>query len=553
MYTNNSPRVRSIGFDSDRAILRQTDDPSIMDSCFLTNQHEGTNMRQLFFLACALFLTSTLSADVRLPSIIASKMVLQRDVPAPIWGWADKGEEVTVEFAGQSKKATASGEKGEWMIKLDPLKASSEPRVMIIKGKNEIKLDDILVGEVWLASGQSNMEYSISQVPKEEKDYLYTQSGNKLFRMFCIPDRISTPIVLDDTDGSWSTCPEFIGDLKKNKIPGYYSHSAVGCFFGLALQRQLGIPVGVIDSSWGGQRIERFISDEGYESTGLKHRKVDKKDYPKLMEDYKSKLTKMETFKKALSTGLLTPYPDAPSTWVDNGIYNGMIGPLAPFPVQGAIWYQGESNRGAKDYFQKLQALSQGWSKSFGIENIPLYLVQIAPFDYCRGNKKGDTTICDSIWSAQYKGAEEIQGMEVVAIHDTKIPIKNIHPPYKKTVGDRLAAMALNKKYGKKVPCSGPKFSSATRDGKNVTVSFSNVDQGLATQDGKAPSWFELSEDGKSFVTAQATIKGDKVEVTAAELDNPQYVRMGWCEIAIPNLQDKNGWPVFAFPAKKVN
>ena len=163
-----------------------------------------------------------------------------------------------------------------------------------------------------------------------------------------------------------------------------------------------------------------------------------------------------------------------------------------------------------------------------------------------------DSTLGDNIWTAQYKGAREIPGMEVVAIHDTYIPITNIHPPHKLPVANRLATMALNKKYGKDVVDAGPSFAGAKLNGPTVVVSFTGIDQGLGTKDGNAPSWFELSADGERYVRADAVIKGETVEVKAADVSEPKFVRMGWYDTAIPNLQDKNGWPVFAFPAQPV-
>jgi len=452
-------------------------------------------MKRLFACLLTITMTAATRADVTLPVIIDNKMVLQRETQAPIWGWADAGEEVTVTFAGQTKQAVP-GAKGLWMVKLDPMQACVKPAVMTIKGKNTIKLTDVLVGEVWLASGQSNMEFSIASVPNEEKEVIYAQKKNPLLRMFCVSGHMVSKVPLDDTVGRWTTAPEFSEMLKNRKIKGRSSHSAVGCFFGLKLQQELGVPVAVIDSSWGGQRIEKFISG--------------------------------------------------------NGIYNAMIAPLAPFAIKGAIWYQGESNRGAKDYFVKLQALSAGWSKAFNVKDIPFYQVQIAPFDYSRGKDDANTTLCDSIWTAQYKGAAEIKGMGVVSIHDVNIPIKNIHPRCKQLVGARLAAQALKNQYGKDVTATGPSFVAAKLAGTKVLVSFKDVDHGLSTTDGKDPIWFELSADGKTFVKAGAVIKGDKVEVSSVEVTTPKFVRMGWADIAIPTLKDKNGWPVFAFGAQEV-
>ena len=230
-----------------------------------------------------------------------------------------------------------------------------------------------------------------------------------------------------------------------------------------------------------------------------------------------------------------------------------MVAPLAPYAVQGTIWYQGESNRGSQDYFKKLQALSAGWSQVFRVKDMPLLLVQIAPYDYSKGADLNSSLLADTIWDAQYKAADTIPGIVVVPIHDTNIDIKNIHPKLKRTVGERLAASALKNQYDKEgVVASGPRFQSASREGSKMVVSFRGILKGLTTSDGQEPSWFELSADGVSFVPAQAEIKGNTVIVSAEAISEPQFVRMGWRDIAIPNLKDKDAWPVFAFTSQPV-
>jgi len=283
-------------------------------------------MKQLLAIVLTLSTASTAWADITLPTIIDSQMVLQRGVTAPIWGWADEGETVTVTFAGQTKTAIASGEKGKWMVKLDPMQASTAPRIMTIKGKNEIKLTDVLVGEVWLASGQSNMQFNISKLPKVEKEAIYAQESNSLFRMFCVTVRKGASKPHDNVVGSWSITPEFAADLKAGKIADYYSHSAVGCFFGLELQENLKVPVAVIDSCLGGQRVESFISPECYREAGFTDRVT--------------------------------------------GLYNGIIAPLVPYSLKGVIWYQGEASRGSTDYAAKMKVLSTSFSRAFNVKNI---------------------------------------------------------------------------------------------------------------------------------------------------------------------------------------
>jgi sialate O-acetylesterase len=471
-------------------------------------------------------------------------MILQRGVDAPIWGWADLGEEVTVQFAGQIKKAMPA-ENGKWMVTLDPMTASADPRTMTIRGKNKIKLDDVLVGEVWLASGQSNMEWTFGGLAQEEKEFAAAQKGNRLVRAFHVERHLQAGIPLDDTIGRWKTCDDFFVDP-------YRGISAVGFFFALKLNQELGVPVAILDANWGGQRIECFIPDEGYDAMGLNFRRGNVNTDPKVIaSQLKTVAASIEESIKAAEKGIKMAYvEDRVFGWSENYIYNAMIAPLTPYAIKGAIWYQGESNRGSGDYFKKLQALSAGWSQVFNVKELPFYQVQIAPFDYMRGKNPAVTTLCDTIWTAQYKGAAEIPGMGIVAIHDTDIDIHNIHPVHKLLVGERLAAQALKKQYGKAVVATGPSFASAKLDGSKVIVSFKDIDQGLCATDRQAPSWFELSADGKTFVKAEAEINGDTVEVSSAAVPAPAFVRMGWYDIAIPNLADKNGWPVFAFSAQ---
>ena len=348
--------------------------------------------------------------------------------------------------------------------------------------------------------------------------------------------------------GRWKNC----ADITQ---PPMRSVSAVGFFFAIELQQALGVPVAILDANWGGQRIECFIPDEGYKALGLNYRKRGGSADPKVIaRSARQAAAALDQVAAAADKGIKVPFT-APNLYgsSENFIYNSMIAPLTPYAIKGAIWYQGESNRGANDYFKKLQALSAGWSQVFNVKNIPLYQVQIAPFDYNRGKNPKDSKLCDTIWTAQYRGAQEIPGMGVVAIHDTNINIKNIHPSHKRPVAERLAAQALKKQYSKAVVATGPSVAGATLAGAKVIVSFKDIDQGLSTTDGQAPSWFELSVDGKTFVATDAVIRGNTVEVSAAAVPAPKFVRMGWSDIAIPNLNDQNGWPVFAFGALPVN
>jgi sialate O-acetylesterase len=518
-------------------------------------------MKKTRFLIGMISLLAVVSvdADVSLPAIINSHMVVQRGVQAPIWGWADPGEKVSVSFAGQVQKTVANAA-GKWMVKLDPLAASAESRPMVVQGKNAITLDDVLVGEVWIASGQSNMEFSIGAMDQEEQDIAAAQINNKQLRMFCVAPKIKSSLPLSDTAGYWSGCSYFIRQMQAGKIKIWDSHSAVGFFFGLKLQQELNVPVAVIDTSWGGTAVEPWIADEGYAMEGIAYRKVPPNQEAaaiavrdQLMQDI---ARWRESAKTAVEHGqMVSANMKVPKTSVDNAVYNGMVAPLVPYAVKGTVWYQGEGNRGSTDYFEKLKALTGGWAKVFDVPNIPFYLVQVAPYNYAHAKAPEMTpqSIYDSVVCDQYKAAKEIAGCEVINIPDTVFGnVKNVHPTHKKTAGDRLAALALHNDYGKDVIWTGPRFQKAILEGSNVIVSFNHVDQGLETSDGKAPNWFEIAGADQAFVTAQATIVGDTVVVSSPDIAAPKYIRMAWNNIAEQNLRDKNGWPAFSFNAEVI-
>ena len=499
-------------------------------------------MKKLIILVASLTLPSLslslVRADVVLPSIISNGMVLQRGAPAPVWGWADAGEEITVECGGQVKKAMPGPDR-KWMVDLDPLEASATPRSMTISGKNKILIENILVGEVWIASGQSNMDWSFDRIAPTEREFAESQKENPLVRSFHVYRNLKAGIPMDDTPGVWKDAAQMV--TKPNTV------SAVGFFFALDLAKSLGIPVAILDVNWGGQKIECFLAPEGYQAAGLPFKKPE----PRVSR----------SGQEAPQEGLKTAFNVRPTHYgeAENFIYNAMVAPLAPYAVQGTIWYQGEANRGSADYLKKLQALSAGWSQVFRVKDMPFLLVQIAPYDYVfSATSKGKpptsaSLLADTIWAAQYKAADTIPGVAVIPIHDTNIDIKNVHPIHKRPVGERLAAAALKNQYKKEgVVASAPRFQSASREGSKVVVSFSGIVNGLTTTDGQAPSWFELSSDGVSFVPAQAEIKGNTVLVFAEAIPEPKFVRMGWRDIAIANLKDKDAWPVFAFPSQPV-
>ena len=454
----------------------------------------------------------TASADVTLPPVLGSGMVLQRDLPVPVWGWADAGEKVSVTFAGQTK-TTKAGADGKWIVKLDPLKANSKTASLTVTGNNKISLDNVLVGEVWICSGQSNMEWALrsSMNAKEE----VAAADHPQIRLFNVPGHTTSPLPKEKGAGSWQVC-------NPKSATGF---SAVGYFFGRRLQKDLGVPVGLVGSNWGGTRIEPWTTLAGFESV------------PEL-----SKIAdQVKNYKADTKVGGGSP----------SAIYNSMVHPLAPFAMRGGIWYQGESNGGeGVTYYHKKHGLVKGWRKVWNQGDFPFYWVQLANFTSDKMTPQGGDGY------AKIRDAERMAldipntGMAVITdIGETD----NIHPKNKQDVGKRLALWALAKDYGKKLKTqySGPLFSKVDHaEGKgSLTVHFhKETTGGLTTSDKKPASHFEISgKDGKWHPAKVTIVYGDHLIVSSTEVKNPVHVRFGWNELAEPNLVNRAGLPASPF------
>lgn len=455
----------------------------------------------------ALILGSQASADVRLPKLFSDHMVIQQGQPTVVWGWAEAGEKVSVKFAEATADATADSN-GKWMVKLAAPSAGG-PHELTVAGKNTIKLTDVLVGEVWICSGQSNMEWTVqmSQNAKEE-----IAAGNHPRIRHIKVQHTPAEKPLDDlTTNGWQVAsPETVANF-----------TAVGYFFAKNLQEALDVPIGLIGTNWGGTRIEPWTPPEGF------------KQVPALKEIADS-LDKYPAKNKDGNINHQSPL----------ALYNGMIHPIVPFAVRGAIWYQGESNNGeGMLYADKMKALISGWRKVWGREDLPFYYVQLAPFKY-----GGDPTSLAGIWEAQAAALSiPNTGMAVtVDIGD----VADIHPRNKQDVGRRLALWALAKTYGKELVYSGPLYDSHKIDGNKVRIEFKHTGGGLVARDGKPLSHFEIAgEDGK-FVPATATIEGAAVVVHSDQVQKPTAVRYAWHQEAQPNLSNQEGLPASPFRTK---
>lgn len=463
-------------------------------------------------------LALTARAELRLPHILGDHMVLQAGQPVPIWGWADPGEAVTVRFAGQTKQATA-GSDGRWQVRLDPLETSREGAELVVSAKETLTVADVLVGEAWLCSGQSNMEKPIGeqrgQKPVFNAEEEIRGANFPQIRLFKIK-KARSPKPEADLTGEWVVCsPETIDKIK---------FSAAGYFFGRKLHTVLNVPVGLIDSTWGGTRIEVWTAPEGFAAV------------PSLAE-----------FAAAAGKPDARVEGSQPSN-----LYHAMIHPLVPFALRGVIWYQGESNvldvdDGAR-YFDKSLALVGGWRQVWK-QDLAFYYVQIAPFLYHVSipDRVSSPEAAPRLCEAQ-AAFQRIPHTGMIVTTDLAEDLFDIHPRNKKDVGERLARWALAKDYGQTaVEVSGPVFREMEVSGSSAILRFDHLGGGLASRDNKPLTWFTISGADGAFHPATAKIDGDTVVVTSPRVSTPKVVRFGWDEAARPNLINKAGLPAVPF------
>ena len=496
-------------------------------------------------------LAITVQADVRLPEIFDNNMVLQRDMPVPIWGWAEPNETVSVTFGTQTV-STTTGANGKWAVQLPALKANTEPATLTVKGRNEIRLTNVLVGDVWLGSGQSNMQWSMTQSDKAEYEELLKTVDNPNLRLFHVTRVFNAePQEKLSVTASWTAC-------SAEAIPEF---SAVALHFGRKLQAELGVPIGLINSSWGGTRIEPWIPPVGFQNVPalkgiadeLNIRNPQSEAHKKLvnqtLQQYQSWLDGAST-----RTGRIALPPTFPPQLIPYAnqqqpatLYNAMIHPIVPFALKGVIWYQGESNVGeGMLYAEKKKALIQGWRTVFNNPELGFYYVQLAPYIY--GNNMPATNLPE-LWEAQSAVEKMFPKIGQAVVNDTVDDIRDIHPVRKKPVGERLALLALNRSYGKnEVVCASPEFDKMEIAGNVLIVHFKNA-RSLKTRDGLAPDWFEIAGADGIYHKASAVIDGTTIKLTASDVSKPFAVRFAWHQTAQPNVQNEAGLQLGAFRA----
>jgi sialate O-acetylesterase len=483
-------------------------------------------------------------ANVILPDVIGDAMVLQRDQAIPVWGKADPGESVTVRFGNQAKTAVTDAE-GKWIIRLGAMRASATPATMVVEGRNRIELKDILVGEVWLVSGQSNMQRLLSETANGEQ--AIASANHPIIRLFNVSRQVAfkhAPPPL----GVWRACtPESVKEF-----------SAAGYYFGVELEKELNVPIGLINSSYGGSQAEAWTPVEYLlASPDLKptvdRTKIWDEERPRVKAEYDEAIKKWRAeADKARAAGARPqpspPVPDALREYrVAASIYDGMIAPLIPFAVRGAFWYQGESNEArAQQYGILLPTMIRAWRERWGEGDFPFGIVQLPNYR----DPKPDPV--DEPWSfireAQRRTALTMRNAGLIVTIDIG-EARDIHPKNKLDVGKRMALWALADVYRRKITSTGPMLQSSKVAGAKIVLTFDEAGSGLKIREGDKLDEFAIAGADRKWVWAEAKIVGkNRVEVWSPAVAQPLAVRYAFNNNPKhPNLTNETGLPAAPF------
>ncbi len=491
-----------------------------------------------------LTLAASAYADVGLPALISDHMVLQAGEPVRIWGWAQPDEQVTVEAGGQ-KLATHADKDGQWSVEMAPFKAG-EQLTLKVTGHNQMVIRDVLAGEVWLGSGQSNMRLPVNRANHLAEEE--SAANHPEIRMFTVVTNFS-PTPLEDCRGQWQVCsPKTVVDF-----------SAILYFFGRDLQEQLRVPVGLIHSSWGGTPIQPWISLRtlkdypGYPAI-LERKKKEaatwparKKQFEEQLEDWKKAVAEARAQHKPEPKKPRNPAPPDAGQYMPCELYNAMIHPLIRYRIRGAVWYQGEANadfgqKGAAAYTDLLSRLIGDWRQDWGVGEFPFLAVQLP-------NWENPNESSHESWAwfreGQANALKSVPGTGMAVTIDIG-EADNLHPKNKQEAGRRVSLIALNQVYHKPVVCFGPRLSKATTGGNEVKIYFTDTDGGLMCH-GSELHGFVVAGKDKFWHSATAKIEGDAVVVSSAEVPKPIFVRYGWANNPDGNLYNGAGLPAMPF------
>lgn len=467
----------------------------------------------------ALVLSLVVQANIKLPALIADNMVLQQNSSVRIWGWANPGEKVTISTNWDTTTYNSQTlPDSTWLVTIATTSAGG-PYTVDISGDNHIQLTNVLLGEVWICSGQSNMEKPLGpkggQLPTFNSEEELKIADFPSIRLFHVP-RMKIASQQNDIDSEWLEC------TPDNLLETQFS--AVGYYYAKELKTKLDVPVGIIDASWGGTRIEPWTPIEG-------------------LKKYKA-LDSLYHLAQVVTNDMDKHHPTL--------LYNGMIAPLVNFNISGWIWYQGESNlldvNDGLLYETKMKALIEGWREKWQNNALPFYYVQIAPYRYYkdRSERVKSPNELPLIWEAQ-TNCLKIPHTGMAVITDLVDDLSDIHPRNKEDVGKRLAAIALVKNYGKQTVYSGPLYRTYQIKNKKIELTFEHIHGGLKSANNKPLTFFTVAGKDRKFYPANAKIKGNRIIVSCKEVKSPTAVRFAWDEEAQPNLFNKEGFPAIPF------
>ncbi|QDT10840.1 sialate O-acetylesterase [Planctomycetes bacterium K23_9] len=456
---------------------------------------------------------------LRLSRMFGDGMVFQQQSDAAIWGWTNAGSTVSVtpSWSNETSQVTA-GTDGKWQTKVKTPRAGGPFQVRVSNGNETVELKDVLVGEVWICSGQSNMQWKMRGFGLEHFAEDVAKAKHPQIRFCDVPQVIALK-GRDDVQAKWTTCsPRSV-----------LAFSAVGYFFGSRLHQELDVPIGLISTSWGGSSAEAWVSPE-----------VLKNQFPEFNESFE--INAKTADQAGVSFGRTNKPPKGLNQRNPSVLYNSMIRPLIPFSLRGVVWYQGESNVKEPEQYRTLfPAMIDDWRNRWGAGDFPFYFVQIAPFAY-----KQEPVSAAFLREAQMMTLSQPNTGMVVTM-DIGNPT-NIHPRQKKPVGDRLAQMALARDYGRNdIVDSGPLFQRDEIEGATIRLHFTDIGGGLATRDDLALSHFTIAAADRRFVPAKAIIDGNTIVVSSESIGKPVAVRYAWGSGDTPNLSNREGLPASSF------
>lgn len=497
-------------------------------------------MRTLCYLTLSLILlVAPALASLSIAPVFTDHAVIQRDAPVPVWGTAAPGQHVTVKFGSQSVAAT-TGEDGTWRVDLSPMPANAQGQTLTVVGEDRLMRHDILVGDVWLCGGQSNMEWTVRNSHDAEMEI--AAADHPLIRHFKVAKRIAAEPI-KGLSGEWViSTPETAGDF-----------TAVGYFFARRLQTDLGVPIGLLNSNWGGTPVEAWLPPSHVQDPDLaiavaSHQVKVNEGILAGIQRYQDQMQAWEAARQAANEAKQPFDQKQPNRPWQPGpfktatvLYNGMIEPLLPYRLAGAIWYQGEGNADQPETYRAMfGALIEIWRERFEHPEMPFYWAQLASWD----NGGGDSTDWAFLREAQHQTLDLPHTGQAILMDIGEA--FDIHPRNKQDVGDRLARIALAEHYGEDVAFRGPVRTSVTFKADTTLVHFDHA-AGLTTRDGEPPRGFEIAGADHEFIPVDAAaIDGEKVVLTTT-IKNPRYVRYAWRRWVDANLQNSEGLPAEPF------